>query len=70
MRLRAAGHDVALATRGPPLRFQRVTAERLAAAITTATGDPALRTRSRLLAAHLAREDGAQPVPDSLERLA
>ncbi|WP_329113457.1 glycosyltransferase [Streptomyces sp. NBC_01353] len=54
----------------PPLRYQRLTAERLAAAITTATRDPALRSRSRLLAEQLAREDGAQPVLDTLERLA
>ncbi|MCT4357507.1 glycosyltransferase [Streptomyces sp. Je 1-79] len=52
-----------------PVRFQRLTAERLATAITAATHDPALRTRSRLLAGHLAQEDGAQPVLDTLERL-
>ncbi|MFF9909563.1 glycosyltransferase [Streptomyces sp. NPDC013457] len=53
-----------------PLRHQRITAERLAAAITTATRDPALRARSRLLAADLTGEDGAQPVLDTLARLA
>ncbi|MEU9859418.1 glycosyltransferase [Streptomyces sp. NPDC047971] len=53
-----------------PLRYQRLTVEGLAAAITTATRTPALRARARLLAGHLAEEDGAQPVLETLEHLA
>jgi UDP:flavonoid glycosyltransferase YjiC (YdhE family) len=54
----------------PPLRYQRLTAQGLAAAITTATRTPALRARARLLAGELSREDGAQQVLDTVERLA
>ena len=54
----------------PPLRYQRLTTERLSTAITTATHNPALRARARHLAGALAREDGAHEVLTTLERLA
>ncbi|MEU2393397.1 glycosyltransferase [Streptomyces sp. NPDC007369] len=60
----------ALGVSPPPLRYQRLTAQQLAHAIVSATRDPAMRTRSRDLAAGLAVEDGAQPVLTALERLA
>ncbi|MFE9466885.1 glycosyltransferase [Streptomyces virginiae] len=53
----------------PPLRYQSLTAPQLSEAIVRATRDPALRTRSRRVAAALADEDGAQHVLDVLERL-
>ncbi|MFD9406569.1 glycosyltransferase [Streptomyces sp. NPDC059989] len=64
-----AARLTALGVAGPPLRYQRLTAPRLAAAIATATGTPALTTRARALAADLAREDGAARVLTALQRL-
>lgn len=59
----------ALGVCGPPLRYQRLTAPRLAAAILAATRTPAFAARARHLAAGLAREDGAAGVLTALERL-
>ncbi|MFG2874695.1 glycosyltransferase [Streptomyces sp. NPDC048337] len=64
-----AARLTALGVAGPPLRHQHLTAPRLAAALTTTTGTPALATHARDLAATLAREDGAGPVLTALERL-
>ncbi|MFZ3475655.1 glycosyltransferase [Streptomyces sp. 4.24] len=64
-----AGRLARLGVAPAPLRYQRLTVERLTAAIVTATGDPALHTRSRHISAALAREDGAQQVLATLERL-
>ncbi|MEU6387975.1 glycosyltransferase [Streptomyces sp. NPDC046939] len=52
-----------------PVRHQRLTAHRLADAITEAVREPALHGRARHIAARLAEEDGARPVLDALERL-
>ncbi len=61
-------HALGVATR--PLRYQRLTASRLADAITAATGAPALRARAHRVARELAGEDGAGAVAATLERLA
>ncbi|MBT2470003.1 glycosyltransferase family 1 protein [Streptomyces sp. ISL-66] len=58
-----------LGVSGPPIRYQRLTATRLAAAVSAATRTPALATRARQLAAALSREDGAARVLTALERL-
>lgn len=52
-----------------PLRYQRLTAEGLSRAITTAVRSPALRARAHDIAAALAREDGARQVLQAVERL-
>lgn len=52
-----------------PLRYQRLTAERLSDAITAAVRDSALRGRARLLAEGIAEEDGARQVLDAVDRL-
>ncbi|WP_433544248.1 glycosyltransferase (plasmid) [Streptomyces sp. CA-294286] len=59
----------ALGVAPPPLRFQRLTAEHLAPALTEAVHNPALRARSRELAAALAGEDGTLQVLEALARL-
>lgn len=64
-----AARLTALGVAGPPLRYQRLTAPLLAAAIAAATGTPAPAARARELAAGLAREDGAGRVLTALERL-
>ncbi|MBX9427383.1 glycosyltransferase [Streptomyces lateritius] len=60
----------ALGVSPPPLRYQRLTAQRLSEAIVTATRTPELGTRARRLATDLALEDGARHVHTALERLA
>ncbi|MFE9742243.1 glycosyltransferase [Streptomyces sp. NPDC006477] len=60
----------ALGVSPPPLRYQRLTAQRLSEAIVTATRTPAPATRARRLATDLALEDGARHVLTALERLA
>lgn len=60
-------HALGVAPR--PLRFQRLTARRLADAVTAAVHSPALRTRAHDLAAALAREDGGRQVVAALDRL-
>ena len=60
-------HTLGVAPR--PLRYQRLTAPRLADAVTTAVHSSALRTRARALAAALAREDGGRQVVAALDRL-
>jgi UDP:flavonoid glycosyltransferase YjiC (YdhE family) len=53
-----------------PLPFRRLTAERLAAALRQAVGDPALRARSVAMGAQVAAEDGAGAVVDAVTALA
>ncbi|MER5733413.1 glycosyltransferase [Streptomyces sp. NPDC002138] len=60
-------HALGVAPR--PVRYQRLTADRLAAAVGEATTDPGMRTRARDLAAALAREDGAAPLLRTLAEL-
>ncbi|MEV0522211.1 glycosyltransferase [Streptomyces sp. NPDC050439] len=60
-------HTLGLAPR--PLRFQRLTAERLTQAITAAVHSPALCARARETAAAIAREDGTRQVLEALERV-
>lgn len=60
-------HTLGVAPR--PLRYQRLTAPRLADAITAAVHSSVLRTRARTLAAALAREDGGRQVVAALDRL-
>ncbi|BCJ56370.1 hypothetical protein Asp14428_78450 [Actinoplanes sp. NBRC 14428] len=52
-----------------PLPFSRLTADRLAAALTEATTDPRMRARAAALAADLAREDGAARIIEWLAEL-
>uniref|UniRef100_A0AAU2K422 Glycosyltransferase n=1 Tax=Streptomyces sp. NBC_00049 TaxID=2903617 RepID=A0AAU2K422_9ACTN len=59
----------ALGVCGPPVRYQRLTAARLAASIVAATRTPAVAARARRVAEALAREDGAGRVLTALERL-
>ncbi|MCT9092343.1 glycosyltransferase [Streptomyces sp. ASQP_92] len=61
-------HALGMATR--PLRYQRLTAPRLADAMTAAVHSPNLRARARRAARDLARDDGAGQVLEALERLA
>lgn len=65
-----AARLTALGVAPRPLRYQRLTAQRLADAITSAVHDPARRARARHVAGHLATEDGTQQVLHSIERLA
>ncbi|MFJ6795273.1 glycosyltransferase [Streptomyces sp. NPDC091268] len=51
------------------LRYQRLTVDRLAAAVRTAVTEPSLRTRARRIADALAREDGAAPLLETLAEL-
>ncbi|MFH8483935.1 glycosyltransferase [Streptomyces longisporoflavus] len=60
-------HALGVAPR--PLRFQRLTAERLASALTEAVRSPALRARARDVSGVLAREDGMRNVLAVIERL-
>ncbi|MGW7080371.1 glycosyltransferase [Streptomyces sp. NPDC054866] len=60
-------HTLGLSPR--PLRFQRLTAERLSQAITTAVHSPVLRARAHATAAALAGEDGTRQVLEAIERL-
>ncbi|WP_327070539.1 glycosyltransferase [Kitasatospora sp. NBC_01302] len=53
-----------------PIPFKSLTADRLAAAITRATGDPVHRTRATALAGRLAAEDGAGRAVELIERTA
>ncbi|MFG2981790.1 glycosyltransferase [Streptomyces sp. NPDC048258] len=64
-----AGRLTALGVSPPPLRYQRLTAPRLAEAIVAVTRTPAFRARSRRLAAGIAEEDGAARVLTALGRL-
>ena len=55
---------------GPrPIRFRRLTAPALAAALRDATTRPSYRNRARDLAARIADEDGTTPVAEALSRL-
>jgi sterol 3beta-glucosyltransferase len=55
---------------GPrPVPYRRLSAPRLAAAISDAVGRPSYRDRARAMAGRLAAEDGAAPVIDALARL-
>ncbi|MEV8314082.1 glycosyltransferase [Streptomyces sp. NPDC059900] len=60
-------HGLGVAPR--PLRFQRLTAERLSAALGDVVHSPALRARARDISAALAREDGMRRVLSAIERL-
>ncbi|MFD7027496.1 glycosyltransferase [Streptomyces sp. NPDC059917] len=60
-------HALGVAAR--PVRYQRLTVDRLAAAVREATTDPGMRARARDLSAALAREDGAAPVLKTLAEL-
>jgi sterol 3beta-glucosyltransferase len=53
-----------------PIRFKDLSASRLAAAITTVTGEKSYRTRAEAAAARIATEDGAGKVADTIWRLA
>lgn len=53
-----------------PIPFKSLTADRLAAAITRATGDPVHRTRATALAQQLAADDGAGRAVELIERAA
>ncbi|MGW7073530.1 glycosyltransferase [Streptomyces sp. NPDC054855] len=59
-------HTLGLSPR--PLRFQRLTAERLTQAIITAVHSPALRSRAHETAGAIAREDGTRQVLEAIER--
>ncbi|GAA1971637.1 glycosyltransferase [Kitasatospora viridis] len=62
------GHRVARLGAGPaPVPFKRLTAERLAAAVTEAVGNPGYRGRAAALAERLAGEDGAGRAVDLIE---
>ncbi|WP_432991645.1 glycosyltransferase [Dactylosporangium sp. CA-233914] len=52
-----------------PVPIRRLTADRLAGALTAAVADPAYRHRAEALAARLAEEDGAEGVRRELDRL-
>ena len=55
---------------GPrPVPYRRLSAPRLAAAISDAAGRPSYRDRARAMAGRLAAENGAAPVIDALARL-
>ena len=55
---------------GPrPVPYRRLSAPRLAAAISDAAGRPSYRDRARAMAGRLAAEDGTAPVIDALARL-
>ncbi|MEV6752961.1 glycosyltransferase [Streptomyces sp. NPDC051214] len=60
-------HTLGLSPR--PLRFQRLTAQRLTQAIREAVHSPALRARARETAAAIAREDGTRQVLEAIERV-
>lgn len=53
-----------------PVPFSALTAERLAAALRTATTNPHHAARAQAIAAQLANEDGAVPVQEWLTNLA
>lgn len=65
-----AARLTALGVAPSPLRYQRLTAQRLSDLITSAVHDPARGVRAHKLAEHLATEDGTQQVLQSIERLA
>ncbi len=55
---------------GPrPIPYRRLSARRLAAAISDAVGRPSYRDQARAMAGRLADEDGAAPVVSALARL-
>jgi UDP:flavonoid glycosyltransferase YjiC (YdhE family) len=55
---------------GPrPIPYKRLSASKLAAAITDLTTRPSYRERAQALAARLAREDGTAPVVEAVARL-
>ncbi|MCB5166762.1 glycosyltransferase [Streptomyces bambusae] len=64
-----AARLTALGVAPAALRFQHLTADRLAAAVRRAVEDPGHRQRGARLAAALAAEDGAAPVLAALDRL-
>ncbi|MFI6088356.1 glycosyltransferase [Streptomyces sp. NPDC051218] len=60
-------HTLGLSSR--PVRYQRLTVDRLSQAITTAVHSPVLRARAQDTATILAREDGTRQVLAAIERL-
>ncbi|WP_062438007.1 glycosyltransferase [Herbidospora daliensis] len=64
-----ASRLTALGAAPAAIPFRRLTAARLAAALTTAVTDPAYRRRAQALATGIAAEDGAAPVVEAVRRL-
>jgi UDP:flavonoid glycosyltransferase YjiC (YdhE family) len=58
----------ALGAGPPPIPRRRLTAERLASAIRTATGDPGIRRRAAELGARIREEDGVARAVEAFER--
>ena len=64
-----AARLAALGTGPRPIRYQRLSAQALAAAIRDAITRPSYRVQAQALASRLAAEDGAAPVVNALTRL-
>jgi sterol 3beta-glucosyltransferase len=65
-----ARRTAALGAASSPIRFKDLSAARLAAAITTVTGEKSYRTQAEVAATRIAAEDGAGKVADTVWRLA
>jgi sterol 3beta-glucosyltransferase len=64
-----AARLAALGTGPPPIRYKRLSAQTLAAAIQDAVTRPSYRAQAQAMAGRLAIEDGAAPVVNALTRL-